>query len=468
MKKVLLLILCVALTQYSFAQKGQIGDTRWSFGVSFDMLDQFTPEIDGAQTLKAPMDFGIRAFAWVNINSSIAVELGLGTNGMRFQSIDAPLEDKNVHLFNFDGGVVYKFNNGYILKEKSVVGPFLFVKARGSYMDLLKPGSMGQGLGFGIPVGGGFNWRIGDNVALHTAVAYTFGITDDFDNDLVYSIGMMFDLGDEKFIEVVVEPEPVDTDSDGIVDEEDDCPEVPGLLEFNGCPDTDGDGFTDATDDCPEVAGSAAFNGCPDTDGDGIRDIEDDCPEVAGLERLNGCPNPDTDNDGVVDEEDDCPEIPGAAALKGCPDADEDGVRDGDDACPTEFGPASNKGCPEVEPEVIEQLEFAAQNIQFETGSSVIKTKSFSILDEVAEILKEWKNYSVSVDGHTDNVGSDESNLLLSEERAQSAASYMISKGVDAKRVTSKGFGEVNPKGDNTTASGRAQNRRVEFNLFIP
>jgi len=185
------------------------------------------------------------------------------------------------------------------------------------------------------------------------------------------------------------------------------------------------------------------------------------------LERLNGCPVPDTDGDGISDEDDDCPKVPGLAAFNGCPDTDGDGVMDADDRCPTEAGPASNKGCPELPVETQATLDYAAQNIQFETGSAVIKTKSFSILDEVADILKEWTNYSVSVDGHTDSVGSEEGNQALSEKRAQAAAAYLINKGVETERVESTGYGEMKPKADNGTAAGRAQNRRVEFNLHI-
>jgi outer membrane protein OmpA-like peptidoglycan-associated protein len=467
MKKAIFMLLCLIVAQYSFAQKGQIGDTRWSMGVSWDILDQFTPELDGGQTFKVPMDMGVHVFTWANINSSLAIELGVSTNGIRYQSIDPPLNEKNLHLFIFDGGIVYKFNNGYILKETSPVAPFLFAKARGTYMDLLKPGESGQGMGFGIPLGGGFNWRVGDDVALMTAVSYTFGITDNFDNNLLYQIGFMFDLGTEKVQEVVVEPEP-DSDNDGVVDIYDDCPQVPGPPEYNGCPDTDGDGIIDVDDDCPLEAGPAEFNGCPDRDGDGIRDLDDACPDEPGLPELNGCPNPDTDGDGVFDKDDDCPNIPGPAALRGCPDTDGDNVRDIDDACPTEPGPASNRGCPELEEEVIKELDFAAQNLQFEFGSAVIRTGSHTILDEVAEILEEWKNYHVRVEGHTDSVGSEESNQVLSEKRAQAATAYLISKGISADRISHTGYGESKPKTSNDTAEGRAQNRRVEFNLFIP
>ncbi len=135
-----------------------------------------------------------------------------------------------------------------------------------------------------------------------------------------------------------------DTDADGIQDKSDACPEVAGLPKFEGCPDTDSDGVKDSEDNCPEVAGIELFGGCPDTDADGIQDSEDACPEVAGLETFKGCP--DTDSDGIQDSEDRCPEVPGTADFKGCPDTDNDGLSDSEDQCPNEAGPLDNQGCP--------------------------------------------------------------------------------------------------------------------------
>ena len=96
-----------------------------------------------------------------------------------------------------------------------------------------------------------------------------------------------------------------DTDKDGVYDRHDDCPSVPGLPEFNGCPDDDGDGIENSKDACPNAAGLLEFNGCPDSDGDGIADPNDACPDVAGLAKFKGCP--DSDGDGIEDGKDSCP-----------------------------------------------------------------------------------------------------------------------------------------------------------------
>ena len=82
-----------------------------------------------------------------------------------------------------------------------------------------------------------------------------------------------------------------DTDKDGVFDRYDECPDEPGLEEFDGCPDTDEDGIQDSEDECPDEPGLEEFDGCPDTDEDGVPDHEDNCPETYGYEKYNGCPD---------------------------------------------------------------------------------------------------------------------------------------------------------------------------------
>ena len=145
-----------------------------------------------------------------------------------------------------------------------------------------------------------------------------------------------------------------DKDKDGIIDPDDKCPDVPGVKENDGCPldDKDQDGIIDKDDKCPDVPGTKEKQGCPDTekdtDGDGIPDARDMCPNVPGSKENSGCPFADRDNDGLRDDVDKCPDIPGVVKNLGCPidDRDQDGVVDGSDPCPDEAGPIANLGCP--------------------------------------------------------------------------------------------------------------------------
>jgi outer membrane protein OmpA-like peptidoglycan-associated protein len=107
-----------------------------------------------------------------------------------------------------------------------------------------------------------------------------------------------------------------------------------------------------------------------------------------------------------------------------------------------------------------------AETIEFETDSDVIKDKSTDIVDEVAGILKEHTEVTkVQIEGYTDTVGSKAHNLKLSKARAESVKKYLIDHGIDAKRLTAKGFGQDNPVADNKTEDGRHQNRRVDFKI---
>lgn len=258
---------------------------------------------------------------------------------------------------------------------------------------------------------------------------------------------------------------PFDKDGDGIADFEDQCPDVAGSAQFNGCPDTDGDGIPDKDDKCPDVAGLAEFEGCPDTDGDGIADPDDKCPEVAGLAEFQGCP--DSDGDGVPDADDKCPDVAGDPKYDGCPDTDGDGIPDNLDSCPEVAGIEANSGCPAVKKEVMKVFEKALTGIQFETGKSVIKSQSYSILDDVVKAMKENPEYNLEINGHTDNVGDSQKNQKLSEDRAAAVKKYLKDKGVAETRMISHGYGDTQPIADNKTKAGQAKNRRVEFKVIF-
>lgn len=152
-----------------------------------------------------------------------------------------------------------------------------------------------------------------------------------------------------------------DTDRDGIPDEKDACPTVPGSVRMKGCPDKDNDGVADKDDDCPDVAGLASLKGCPDADGDGVADKDDACPNEAGLASLRGCP--DRDKDGIADKDDECPDVAGKAEFKGCPDKDNDGIADKDDACPDVAGKADLKGCPDRDNDGVADKDDACPDV---------------------------------------------------------------------------------------------------------
>lgn len=171
----------------------------------------------------------------------------------------------------------------------------------------------------------------------------------------------------------------------------------------------------------------------------------------------------DSDGDGVADKLDKCPNTPAGVKVdgSGCPlDVDADGVPDSKDACPTVKGSAALNGCPE---------SGAAGNfaspmaIQFEFNSSVLRTSAYATLDKLSADLKANSSSNVQLEGHSSAEGTDEYNMSLSTDRANSVKTYLVNSGIAANRIAVTGFGESRPVASNATEAGRSQNRRVEF-----
>jgi len=280
-------------------------------------------------------------------------------------------------------------------------------------------------------------------------------------------------------------PKEEDRDKDGIVDSKDACIDVPGVVsddaKQNGCPpDKDKDGIIDAKDACIDMAGVASGdakkNGCPsDKDNDGIIDVQDACVDDPGGKsddpKKNGCP-PDRDGDRVGDAQDACIDLPGVKTAdpktNGCPgDTDGDGIRDDKDACPNEKGAADKNpkqnGCPKGV-RVTDNEVIILQQVQFDINKATIKKVSDELLDEVASVLKDHPELlKIEVQGHTDNTGKKELNDKLSDDRANAVMQALIKRGVEASRLTAKGYGQDVPIADNKWPNGRTKNRRVQF-----
>jgi OmpA-OmpF porin, OOP family len=113
-------------------------------------------------------------------------------------------------------------------------------------------------------------------------------------------------------------------------------------------------------------------------------------------------------------------------------------------------------------------LKDVFENLNFEYAKAIIKPESFPFLDELADVLVKEPTWKIKIVGHTDNVGSDASNLELSKKRAIAVSNYLVTKGVDASKITTDGKGESMPIATNDTPEGRDKNRRVEFTILKP
>ncbi len=248
--------------------------------------------------------------------------------------------------------------------------------------------------------------------------------------------------------------EPADTDGDGLLDPDDQCPNDP----------EDRDEFED-DDGCPD----------PDNDQDGVLDVNDGAPlepeDKDEFEDADGVPDPDNDADGVLDTEDSCPLEAGPADNQGCPipDRDGDGVADSVDNCPDEPGLVEYQGCKEKQLVVIAdgQLEIL-DKVYFRTNRSTIEKRSFPLLMNVAQVLSEHPEItSVRVEGHTDARGRHQANMRLSQRRAEAVVKFLGTKGgIDESRLEATGFGPDRPVVENaSSAEEHARNRRVEFHI---
>jgi OOP family OmpA-OmpF porin len=354
-------------------------------------------------------------------------------------SVDKSAEE----YYTIDG--IIKYN---IVKEGNVI-PYLFA---GYGLSRFGDGTTKEGMfpseeSARTTIGGaGINVKLNDKWAANLSTSMRNASEKGSANQLQHVIGLTYLFGSG------------DSDGDGVSDKKDVCPDIPGLKEFDGCPDTDGDGIPDNKDTCPEEAGSAEMNGCPDTDGDGIADGDDACPNAAGTSEMNGCP--DSDGDKVADKDDKCPDVAGEIANNGCPwpDSDGDGVLDKDDLCPDVAGVAENGGCAAEPTKLIDFITDSESKIYFGSSSIRIGKSGKELVMKLKELLDEYPDVNIIIQGHASEDGSASYNMKLSIKRAETVKALLEAEGVKSSRISTEGYGETKP------AKDRKSSRRVEFN----
>jgi outer membrane protein OmpA-like peptidoglycan-associated protein len=113
----------------------------------------------------------------------------------------------------------------------------------------------------------------------------------------------------------------------------------------------------------------------------------------------------------------------------------------------------------------MKKLNDYAKTILFDSAKSSFQKQTYSVLQAIVAILKEYPTAKFVLEGHTDSDGKDDANLVLSQNRAAAVKSFLIDNGIAADRLSSEGFGETKPVATNATKAGKAQNRRVEVKL---
>ena len=453
MKKIKVTLFALAAV-FSVAVQAQDEDSPWQIGFGVNSVDIRTPDAFGdlMKDWGGPSDINIlpavsRLSVGRYIGAGFSAELSGSLN--KIEKGFGYVKDGEKVDFSFwsaDLALQYHFKSLWNKEKVKWFDPFLQVG--GGYAAIDNEGKF-RALG-----GGGVNFWFTENIGINLQTAYHPTFQSDSKEDYFqHAAGITIKFGKK------------DRDKDGVADKDDLCPDEPGKPELKGCPDRDNDGVADKDDACPDEAGKPELKGCPDRDNDGIADKDDACPDEAGPAEFNGCP--DTDGDGVPDNVDQCKDVAGPKENNGCPwpDTDGDGVLDKDDECVDVPGPASNNGCPEVTQEVQKKLNDFARTILFDVNKATIKPQSATVLNQIVDVLNQYKNSKFSIEGYTDISGKRAKNQKLSEDRAYAVKAYLIEKGIDEGRLTAKGFGPDKPIASNKTKKGRELNRRVEINL---
>jgi len=292
--------------------------------------------------------------------------------------------------------------------------------------------------------GVGVKYFLADWVALRADLRHILVLDQPVLNDLEYHVGLNF------FVPIRWKEKERDKDSDwdGVLDSQDQCPDTPLGIEVNskGCPlqfdkDSDGDGVIEDLDLCPATPRGSKVdsNGCPlmldkDSDGDGVIEDLDLCPATPRGSKVDpqGCPlmlDKDSDGDGVIDDLDLCPGTLNAIQV---------------DAT----------GCPPKEINITLEIEF-------DTGKADIRPQYTKEIDRFVEFLKENPDLIATIEGHTDSVGSAQDNLSLSQKRSKNVVDLLVRLGIDRERLKAVGYGESRPIVKEVTSGNRQKNRRI-------
>jgi OOP family OmpA-OmpF porin len=393
--------------------------------------------------------------------SGVAPDLGarVGYYPLRFLGVEAEGGVMPASIADEDGSALLYTVRGHLVAQLPFwnIVPFVAVGAGG--LGVSSPrSSLGKDIDPALHWGGGVKLYINRDVMLRFDVRDVVSYKREVENvfvghnpELLFGLG--FTLGRSR------DKTPADRDHDGIVDSQDACPSeaetVNDYQDEDGCPesDKDGDGFWDDKDTCPSEAETVNDyqdeDGCPesDKDGDGFWDDKDTCPEQAEtvneFEDEDGCPEQDPDADRFFDEQDACPQEPES----------DNGYKDDD-------------GCPDEVPKDVQAFTGAIDGITFETNSDKIRPSSTKTLDKAVKVLIDNPDIRIKLSGHTDNQGERELNIDLSKRRAEAVKQYLSDKGVDAGRMETEGHGPDKPIDSNDTKDGRANNRRIEFEII--
>ena len=405
MKNHLSLITLILLISPIYSQTEQ---SPWSFGLE---LNSIKTENSESSKFRLP---SLSLSRYIFDNFSV---------GLNYTENDVMVSNEELYYYSVDG--IIKYN---IPSDIEILGVDTDAYVFAGY-GLSNYGESDVSIGslntsYGPSFGAGINFQLSKNIALNTGVSYKSLDEKNAYSNLQHVVGIKFNF------------EKGDSDGDGVPDKKDHCPDLPGLIELNGCPDSDGDGIPDRSDPCPSDAG---LNGqsCPDSDNDGLTDDIDKCPSDYGPESNGGCKLPDLDNDGV-------PNI--------------------DDRCPNESGLKKLNGCPIIPQSLSSYLDNYGE-IFFEFDSFKLNSSQIFNLSTLSNLLKKYNYINLNIDGHASYEGESSYNMILSNKRSNSVKGKLLKDGIKDIRLNLRSFGEEEPNYSDLPISEREKNRRVKISI---
>lgn len=491
-------IISVIFLMFNFTAFGQatFGQPGLGLGIAGGAIT-IDPDVDKEDMV----DLKLRAYMQYDISGPFRGELSGAYGQLR-------------HAEGFESNV-YPIENRVLLAPLSgaIIGPYAYGGVGAIYFsERTHTGRGSSGWSGFVPVGAGLQIRFAENFAFDMSGGYNHLISNNFDalnnNDKNgywgASGGLTFlmangpvDSDEDGLLnneekEIGTDPENKDSDSDGLNDYAEFHDYETDPLNY----DTDGDGIGDAK----EVKVYKTNPRLADTDNDGLNDSEE-------IDEYSTNPNMkdtdedglndkdeirqyktdatimDTDNDGIKDGEE-------VSSLNTDPlkaDTDDDGLKDGAEVKEYKTDPTrmdTDKGTVSDGEEVnrgtdplnsnddVEKSKLLGagigvpvvlEGVFFDLNKATIRPESEEFLNGVAKTLKENPDTEIEIHGHTDNTGSDEYNMILSQRRADAVKGYLVRQGVNPSRITTMGYGEESPIATNATPEGRQKNRRIEF-----
>ena len=387
----------------------------------------------------------------------VAIEVIMGLGG--FAKPFPRTFDGSTRLRTVAAGVrlrLFEDETGYLTEGGSIAGG-MWVSGHAGWYHY-------DGPQFGFDLGVGYDFSIGRPVSLGVFARFTTLFAGDTSGaDALFVVGISASLA------IKVYGGPTDSDDDGLSDAEEarrgtdphradsdgdgilDGTEIAGYDPLQA--DTDHDGLNDGVEDANHNGVLDPGESDPllvDTDGGGVNDLDE--AMTAGMNSQDPRDD-DNDQDGVANPYDRCPDTPTGREVDtaGCPTG-----RARTTPVPTPVTPA-----PEGPGEIARVMEF--EGIRFASGSARILADSEPTLQQALAVLQANPTVRVEVSGHTDDRGRESTNTRLSQQRAEAVRDWLVEHGVDAARLTVRGYGPREPIAPNDTPEGRARNRRIEF-----